>query len=370
MTGYGCGKRPDVKPAAPPPKPVVKKPVPPVSPFKRPEKVRGIYVTAWFAGSTKQLDKLIGLLDRTELNAMVIDVRDAGENYWKGLNLKLSDEAGATKIAVVNPKKVMEKLLTKGVYPIARIACFRDNFVPRKRPDRAVVLASGKVWKDRAGYMWLDPYNRQNWEYIASVVDYALELGFPEIQLDYVRFPSEGKAATQRFPAKNSYANPKAKPEDVVVDFATFIRDRVKIRQAVLSADIFGIISISKSAQGIGQELEKISGPFDIMCPMVYPSHFAKGEYGVKDPSAQPYTILKMSLGDYKRRLPDKPIRPWLQDFFGYGVAQVQAQIKAARELGYDEYLLWNAGNKYTEGAVRDTSNLVPSIPQNSAGTP
>lgn len=333
------------------PKPVKKSPPP--SPFKRPESVKGIYVTAWYAGSTKQLDKLIGLLDRTDLNSMVIDIRDAGQNYWKGMNLPLSDESGATRVAIVNPDKVMAKLLAKGVYPIARIACFRDNYVPKKRPDRAVVLSTGKVWKDRGGYTWLDPYNRQNWEYIASVVDFALDRGFPEIQLDYVRFPSEGKASTQVFPAKKGYSDPKAKPEDVVKAFAQFIRERVKARGAVLSADIFGIISISKSDQGIGQELEKISEPFDIMCPMVYPSHFAKGEYGVKDPSSQPYTILMKSLGDYKRRMPDKKIRPWLQDFFGYGEAQVRAQIKAARELGYDEFLLWNARNVYTEAAVR-----------------
>lgn len=321
-------------------------------------------MTAWFAGSTKQLDKLIGLLDRTELNAMVIDVRDAGENYWKGMDLKLSDQSGATRVAVVHPKKVMAKLLAKGVYPIARIACFRDNYVPLKRPDRAVNVPTGGVWRDRGGYAWLDPYNRQNWEYIGAVVDYALELGFPEIQLDYVRFPSEGKANGQRFPAKKAYADPKAQPEDVVVAFANFIRSRVKARQAVFSADIFGIISISKRDQGIGQELEKLAEPFDLMCPMVYPSHFAKGEYGVRDPSAQPYKILMKSLGDYKRRLPNKPIRPWIQDFFGYGVPQVQAQIKAAKELGYDEYLLWNARNAYTEAAVRDTSRLVSVQPQ------
>lgn len=357
----GCAKRPPVPITTPPKKaPADAKPEPKLSPFKRPDKVRGIYLTAWSAGSRKKMDKVLAMLDRTELNAVVIDVRDAGQNYWKGMNLPLSDQSGATHVAVVNPKKLMDRLLAANVYPIARIACFRDDFVPSKHLDRAVVKTTGGVWKDRAGHTWLDPYNRKNWDYIASIIDFALDQGFPEIQLDYVRFPSEGKSSTQAFPGKKSYGDPKALPQDVVAAFAKAMADRVRARKAIISADIFGIISIGKTDQGIGQELEKIAEPFDLVCPMVYPSHYAKGEYGVKDPSASPYLILTKSLGDYKKRLPDKPIRPWLQDFFGYGVPQIHAQIKAARELGYDEYLLWNARNVYTESAVVDTSGLGP----------
>ncbi len=348
-------------------------PEPPPSPFKKPEYVRGIYLTAWSAGSPKRMDKVLAMLDRTELNALVIDVRDAGQNYWKGMGIKLSDECGATTVAVVNGKKLMDRLLAHGTYPIARIACFRDKYVPKKYPNLAVNKSTGGVWKDRGGYTWLDPYNKKNWEYLASIVDFALDQGFPEIQLDYVRFPSEGKADSQAFPAKKYYTDPKAKPQDVVAAFAKYIGERVRKRKAAFSGDLFGIISSSKSDQGIGQELEKVAEPFDLLCPMVYPSHYAKGEYGVKDPSNSPYLILTKSLGDFKERLPEKNIRPWLQDFFGYGVPQVQAQIKAARELGYEEYLLWNARNIYTEAAVVDTSKLAtkkvaaPATPSTAA---
>lgn len=353
----GCGGAKE--PVAKAPKPVAPKPAAPPPPrYEKPEFVRGIYVTAWSAGSTRKMDKLTGLLDRTELNSMVIDVRDDGFNYFK-MGIPLSDESGATKVAVINPAKLMDRLEKGKIYPIARIACFRDAFVPKKHPEFAVNKAGGGLWKDRSGHTWLDPYNKKNWEYIGQIVDYALELRFPEIQLDYVRFPSEGKASDQVFPGKKTYPDPKATPTQVVAAFAEFIKERVHKKGGVLSADIFGIVSSAKSDQGIGQELETVAAPFDLICPMVYPSHFAKGEYGIKDPSASPYAIIKKSLADYKERVPKVNVRPWLQDFWGYTAEQIKAQIKAAREVGYNEYLIWNARNQFVEAAYVEAKKPV-----------
>ncbi len=334
--------------------------------FEKPEYVRGIYTTAWSAGSKTNRARLLAMLDRTELNAMVIDVRDDGDMYWKN-SIPLAIECKANMNAVTNPALVFGDLIKHKVWPIARIACFRDHWVPRKHPEMAVQLANGKPWADRSRHTWLDPYNKKNWEYIAQTVEYALDQGFPAIQLDYVRFPSEGKSNTQRFPAQADYPNKKALHEDVIADFCHYIREKVKARGAEFSADNFGIISSTKGDQGIGQELEKISEPFDVMCPMVYPSHFAKGEYGIPNPNAAPYQILKKSLGDYKKRLPTKSIRPWLQDFDHYGVKEIQAEIKAAYEYGYLEYLIWNASNRFTEAAYKDNSKLIKVKPDQSA---
>jgi hypothetical protein len=332
----------------------VKVPEPPKVRFAKPEKVKGIYVTAWTAGGQTRMEKLLKLLDDTELNAMVIDIRDSGEMYFD-TKIPLAKEVGANRIGVVKPQALMDKLEKRGVYPIARIACFRDQFVPKAMPGRAVQLPNGQPWRDRSGHMWLDPYNKKNWEYLADTVNYALELGFPEIQLDYVRFPSEGKSSSQVFPGKKDYPDPKALPKDVIAEFAKYVGEKVRAKGGVYSADIFGIISSTKSDQGIGQSLEEIAEPFDLVCPMVYPSHFANGEYGIANPNSSPYAIIKKSLGDYKKRIPNKPVRPWLQDFslgVHYGPEQVKAQIKAARELGYTEFLLWNAANRYTQAGV------------------
>jgi hypothetical protein len=365
-------EKPANNPAPPVAKPEEKK-EPPKLTFEKPDKVRGIYVTAWTAGGTKRMGQLLDLLDKTELNAMVIDVRDSGEMYWE-TGIPLAKQVGANKIGVTKPKELMEKLKKRGVYPIARIACFRDVFVPKAMPNRAVQLTDGRPWKDRSGHTWLDPYNRKNWEYIAQTVDYALDQGFPEIQLDYVRFPSEGSSNSQRFPGKKDYPDQKAKPAEVIARFAKYIVDRVHKRGAICSADIFGIISSAKTDQGIGQSLEEIAEPFDLVCPMVYPSHFAKGEYGIADPNSSPYAIIKKSLADYKKRIPKKPVRPWLQDFslgFHYGVPQITAQMKAAKELGYEEYLMWNAGNRFTSAAyAKDKSKVAAKPPENKVATP
>lgn len=320
--------------------------------FPKPQYVRGLYMNAWSAGRADKLEELLGVLDRTELNAVVIDVRDAGRNYFR-MNLPLSDECGATDVAVTDAKALMAKLEKRGVYPIARISCFRDRKVPLKYPDRGVNHIRGGLWKDRTGNPWLDPFNRKNWEYIGQIVDFALDLGFPEVQLDYVRFPSEGKVDWQVFPARQSYGDMNATQTQVVAAFSQFIRDRVSRRGALLSADIFGIVSVNRSDHGIGQALNMIAAPFDVLSPMLYPSHFHKGEYSVPNPNEQPYDIVKRSLDDYRMRVPNKNIRPWLQDFQKYSKDQIREEIRAVREAGFQEYLMWNAANRYVEAAYK-----------------
>ncbi|HCE00243.1 MAG TPA: hypothetical protein DER07_04310 [Armatimonadetes bacterium] len=326
----------------------------PKAAIQKPEAVKAVYLTAWSAGSKRKMEAIRGFLQRNGMNAVVIDLRDAGILYAR-MDLEPAKSAGAERVAIRNPKDLVASLGREGIYPIARIACFRDDFIPKVRPDRAVQDPKGRPWKDRAGHTWLDPYNRKNWEFLARVVEFALEAGFPEIQLDYVRFPSEGRQSTMVFPAKRTHPNPSATPSEVVAEFVRSLRPLTEARGALLAGDIFGIVSSGGGDQGIGQELQTIAEPFDLICPMVYPSHFAKGEYGIRDPNRSPHAIVAKSLRDYARKLPDKKLRPWLQDFslgVRYGPEQVEAQIRAAREVGYREYMLWNPLNRYTERAA------------------
>ncbi|MEX2242675.1 MAG: putative glycoside hydrolase [Fimbriimonadaceae bacterium] len=336
-------------------------PKPPPPRYPRPEHVRGVYMTAWIAGATKRRAELLQMLADTELNALVIDVRDDGDNYWE-TGIELSKQAKATKLAVPKPDELMQLLEDEGVYPIARVSCFVDSRLTKHEPARAVQDASGKPWVERNGRLWLDPYNKENWEYLGQVVDFAVKTGFAEIQLDYVRFPGGGKKSSMVFPAKKDW--PEGTTESQVIQqFAQFIKDRLP-EGVVLSADIFGIVSSNTTKdQGIGQDMDYFPQPFDLLCPMVYPSHYAKGEYGIANPATSPYEIVLVSMRDFKTKLHGKAMRPWLQDFdlgAQYGKDEVRAQVKALKELGIQEYLLWNARNVYTPDAVVDTSDLDP----------
>lgn len=303
------------------------------------------------------------ILKETELNALVIDIRDSG-NMYVANDIPLAQQSKATQRAIGDLPALVSSLREEGIYTIARVACFRDQFVPLVRKDLAVQFSDGRIWQDRSGHKWLDPYNKENWEYVAAAVDIALQAGFDEIQLDYVRFPSEGKVSTMVFPSKASYEGGTRTPAEVVAAFCETIREKVHAQGRMLSADLFGIISSGQDDQGIGQQLEIVAKPFDLICPMVYPSHYAKGEYGIADPHREPYAIVLRSLQDFKRRLPEMKVRPWLQDFslFGveYGVDDVRAQIKATYAAGYDEFLIWNARNRYTEAAYKDLAALQP----------
>lgn len=342
--------------------------------FVRPEHLMGVYMTAWVAGNKKARERVLDLARKAGLNAVVIDVRDEGANFWK-MGIPDGDKAHATQLAVPDPEAVMKDCKAYGIYPIARVACFRDNFIPKVFPVRAVQTPSGGIWHDRGGYKWLDPYNKSNWQYMKDIIGVAVKDGFPEIQLDYVRFASEGKSGSQFFPSKSAWPDKNADKADVIQAFAQYISDDLKPMNIPVSADVFGIISSSKSDQGIGQELVKISKPLDALSPMVYPSHFHLGEYGIPYPNAQPYQIIKKSMDDYQRQVPGKPIRPWLQAFdlriagkpdVHYGPQEVADEVRAVRDAGYHGFFLWNAGNRYdlaTLTAAADAMKPAPKKP-------
>ncbi len=339
--------------------------------FVRPKHLRGVYMTAWVAGGKKSRDRILEEVQKSGLNSVVIDVRDGGINYWK-MGIPDGKKAHATQLAVSDPASVLKDCKAHGIYPIARIACFRDNFIPKAFPNRAVQNPDGTIWHDGGGFHWLDPYDKKNWDYIKKIVNVAVKDGFPEIQLDYVRFASEGKVGSQVWPNKKTYPDQSAKPADVIQAFAQYIADDLKPLNVPLSADVFGIISSSKSDQGIGQELVKISKPFEAISPMDYPSLFHLGEYNIAYPNAQPYEIVLKSLKDYRRQVPDKDIRPWLQAFnlavagkplVSYGPQQIADEVRAVKDAGYHGFFLWNAANKYDLAALTAAANAIKSAP-------
>lgn len=324
-------------------------------------KVKGVYVTAYSAGGSR-MTTLLDLLDKTELNAMVIDLKDdAGYITYQTKNAKLK-EMGSPQKFIADPDAMMKRLKKHDVYPIARIVVFKDSILAKKHPELSFVKSNGQVWSNGKGDNFVNPYNKDVWDYNIELAKEAAAMGFKEIQFDYVRFP-EG---FENHESELKFTKTKQSRVDVIAEFVQYARKELAPLGVRVSVDIFGYAASVPAAEGIGQDFAKISENVDVISPMVYPSHYSTGWFGVKDPDKNPYATIKGSMEDTLKKL--KPlgdqtpiIRPWIQDFTAswlgsghytqYGAKEVNDQIRAMHEKGIDEYLLWNAGNRYTANA-------------------
>ena len=317
--------------------------------------VRAAYVSGYTAGTGRWAD-MLALVDKSELNALVIDVKEDGMiSYDTEIPLAVKADASRDLIPTIDEK--LDELKKRKVFAIARITCFRDKIVPKTRPDLAIQRPDGSPWRDRAGHLWLDPYNKENWDYNVDLAVDAAKRGFGEIQWDYVRFPSEGRSRPHVFPAKKK--DDLRSEARVIANFLEYAREKLRPYNVIVSADVFGLTTSASPDYdlGIGQKLALMMPHLDYICPMVYPSHYARGEYGIPHPNASPYRTVFRALKDGQQRVKGTncKIRPWLQDFslgVRYGERQVRDQIKAARDNGIHGYLLWNASNRYTSAAL------------------
>ncbi|HSP22788.1 MAG TPA: putative glycoside hydrolase [Planococcus sp. (in: firmicutes)] len=335
--------------------------------FKYPDAVRGIFVTGNSAGG-ERFEKLVDFVDRTELNAMVIDIKeDMGHLTYmpkEGSDLA-SMEIG--KPFIKDPRVVLERLEEKQIYPIARVVVFKDSILAEKRPELSFV-DNGKVWKNGRGESFVNPFLKEVWDYNVQIAIEAAKLGFKEIQFDYVRFPEgfENRADILEYSMgeySDSSEDPIQSRVSAVTDFVAYAREQLEPYDVEVSVDIFGYAATLVEAPGIGQNFGKISENVDVISSMIYPSHWT-AYFGIPKPDLEPYKLVseyaKME-NEKLAELETAPVsRPWLQDFTAsylgagnyknYGKEEVQAQIKALNDNGIDEFLLWNAGNTYSQG--------------------
>ncbi|SFB40992.1 hypothetical protein SAMN05216312_107198 [Cohnella sp. OV330] len=334
--------------------------VPHADPQPDAPKVKGVYVTAYSAGG-ERMSTLLDLLDKTALNAMVIDIKDdLGYITYKTDNPELQ-KLGTPMRFIKDIGALMDTLKKHEVYPIARIVVFKDSVLAKKHPELSFVTANGTVWQNGKKDSFVNPYRKEVWDYNIAVAKEAAKLGFKEIQFDYVRFPEgfEKKADGLKFTKTDESRT------DVVSGFVNYAKEQLEPLGVRVSVDIFGYAASVPAAEGIGQDFGKISSNVDVISPMIYPSHYSTGWFKQKDPDKAPYATIKGAMVDTNKKLAPladaKPvIRPWIQDFTAswlgsghyikYGATEVQAQIKALHDSGVDEYLLWNATNRYTSG--------------------
>lgn len=323
--------------------------------------VKGIYVTAHSAGGAR-MESLLKLVDETELNSMVIDVKDDNGYITYPTTTPELLETGTAKRFIGDIDQLMAKLKKHDIYPIARIVVFKDTVLAVKQPELSFLQADGTIWKNGRGESFVNPYRKEVWDYNIAVAKEAARLGFKEIQFDYVRFPEgfENRADSLTYSKTDNMSR-----VDAVTGFVKYAREQLEPLGVRVSVDIFGYAASVPAAEGIGQDFVKISNDVHIISPMIYPSHYSTGWFNLKTPDRNPYETIKGAMEDTNKKLEEtgdlKPIvRPWIQDFTAswlgkgnyikYGKAEVEAQIKALRDTGVQEYLLWNAGNKYSPG--------------------
>lgn len=335
--------------------------------FEYPDAVRGIFVTAHSAGG-ERFESLVNLVDTTDLNAMVIDIKeDYGYLTFEPEEGTELASLGIGKPYMKDPRAILERMEEKQIYPIARVVVFKDTVLAEKKPEWSYTDGS-TVWKNGRGEAFVNPYMQEVWDYNVQIAIEAAKLGFKEIQFDYVRFPEgfEHRADTLQY-SKGNYGGDEYDGTQsrvaAVTDFVAYAREKLKPYDVEVSVDIFGYSATLPEAPGIGQNFSKISENVDVISSMIYPSHWTS-YFGIAKPDLEPYNLV----AEYSKvenaklaELEDPPVsRPWLQDFTAsylgagnykvYGKAEVEAQIKALNDHGIEEFLLWNAGNSYTQG--------------------
>jgi hypothetical protein len=354
-----------------------------------PDPIRAVYFTGWSAGLESRVGYLIDLHKTTTVNAVVIDVKDYSGYVAYRTGVAGAKKYGAVRVMIRDLDALVDRLHREGIYVIARITCFQDPVLAAARPDLAVhrvsklprdrsgPLTKDSLWLDRKGLAWLDPASHPAWEYLAAIAKGALSHGVDEVNFDYVRFPSDGNLKDMYFPNWDG----KTPKHIVIRSFFRYLRH--ELPEARISVDLFGLATVNGDDLGIGQVIEDAYASFDYVCPMVYPSHFARQFLGFPNPAAHPYEVVNYSIKEAGERLdafnkPPAPdpkggasadpaaapkikaarLRPWLQDFnlgAKYDAPAVRAEIKAVQDaLGakFAGWMMWSPSNVYTRQAL------------------
>lgn len=322
---------------------------------------KGIYVSIYSAASSR-LDDLLELARTTEINAMVIDVKDdLGRMLYRSEAAAEFNPAANEGTTIRDPAALLRRLKDEGVYTIARIVTFKDPAFSKAHPDKAIINnRTGRPFESTDGLRWASPYNDYFQRYNIAVAREAAALGFNEVQFDYVRFPAVSRSANLDY--RTTSTDSKAK---VIQDFLLRAREEIAPLKVYIAADVFGLVGTAQDDMNLGQYWEAVSNAVDYICPMMYPSHYANGSYGLRVPDKEPFALIDRGVRDAQARNRNletpAEIRPWIQGFTArwlkehrvYDASTVREQIRALEKNGIQSYLVWSPGNRYSAPAYR-----------------
>ena len=351
-------------------------------------KVKGIFVTGPMAG-TSNMENLIALVDETELNAIVLDVKNDEGRITYDMQIPTVLEIGAGIRYIQDMESLIAECKEKDIYLIARIVTFKDPFLAEAKPQWCIHNADGSIFRDKDGLAWINPYDREVWEYLLDIAQESLRMEFDEVQFDYIRFSTDSGMKDVDFGQEAAEKD----REEIITEFVKYVSEKVHEAGGAISADVYGMVIDSRTDQQIvGQNYIEMSRYLDYISPMVYPSHYGPYNYNIPVPDAEPYRLVLTALQSSRKVLAgiseetvsgnmepeytveeiaalspmegiSVQVRPWLQDFtatwvqghISYGPEEIRAQIQAVYDAGYEEWILWNAANRYTEeGLLRE----------------
>ncbi len=312
-----------------------------------------------FNGAEKanRFERIIGIAAATEINGVVINVKDDNGFITYKSNVEIVQRMNEeTAIPIKDVENMLKVLKEYDIYTIGRIVAFKDKNFALKSQDHAIQLKSGGTWLDpnSGNIPWINPFDQYVWDYNIAIAKEASLLGFDEIQFDYVRFPDGAKKYNPitEFPGRNDRDK-----DEAIGDFLEYSKKELEPYNVNIGADVFGITTRTWDdyPEDIGQTWILIGEHVDNIAPMVYPSHYSTGWYNLENPNAHPYLVVKGAMEEAveKNSSMENPpvIRPWIQDFdwagIAYGPDKVRDQIIAAKELGVYEYMIWNPSNIY-----------------------
>jgi len=321
----------------------------------QPFRPKALYLSFYGIGDRRLREAALRLLQETELNALVIDVKGDRGRIPYASAVPLAGEIGARALTTVRDMPgLLASLRRQGIYTIARVVVFKDDPLAHARPEWAVRRRDGSLYVDREGLTWTDPFRREVWDYVLDVAEEAARMGFDEIQFDYVRFPDTPGLV---FAQPSTQANRVA----AISGFLAEARRRLAPYNVDIAADVFGYVLWNRNDTDIGQRLEDLAPHLDYISPMLYPSGFQYGIPGYRNPVAAPYEIVSLSLRNARKRTGLSPLRfrPWLQAFRDYafdrrtfGAEAMRAQIRAAEDFGANGWMLWNPRNVYSDAGL------------------
>lgn len=307
-----------------------------------PEKVTGLYFPS-FCLYGRNFESLVYYMQEAELNLAVLHAKDPlGRLFWRSGNRTAQSMNASTSHPPL--EYAIPFLKERGIWTAVKLDVFQDSLLTGNYPAMGVWdSASGKLWADKKGLHWANPYDKRVWEYTLALCLELIELGADEIQFDYVRFPSDGNMSTLEYPVKLADTS----PAECIGKFLAYARARLKSSGVILSVDLFGLTAWKTDDFGVGQVLEHIAPHVDVICPMLYPSHFPENFLSLKDPGKYPYRIMRCSLEEMRRRT-GKEIRPWIQGFW-YTSEEIDAQWQGVADSQMANWTVWHPSGKYGE---------------------